>query len=246
MPNLLDIEEYQFDISQEVRERMEKAENLHRLILDETVRDLKRIYIDCKVYCKFKRVMDMILASCGLVILLVPMTILALAVYIDDPGPVIFSQYRIGRRGKRFKVYKFRTMRLETPKYMSTMEVENANNYITRIGRFLRKMSLDELPQLVNVIKGDMSLVGPRPLISDEYEIHAMRIRFGVYSVRPGITGMAQVHGRDMVTPADKVRWDVMYLQEFGFWTDLKILLMTIPKIFGADGVREGKPENKE
>ena len=131
-------------------------------------------------------------------------------------------------------------MKTNTPKYVSTREMHNPNDYITNIGRILRKLSLDELPQLFNVLKGDMSLVGPRPLISDEYEIHFMRIRFGVYSVRPGITGLAQIHGRDLTSPADKVRWDVRYLQNFGLWSDIKILLATIPKIFGGVGVSEG------
>ena len=123
--------------------------------------------------------MDTFLAAVGLVMLVIPMLLLAAVVYIDDPGPVIFSQYRVGRQGKRFKLYKFRTMQLETPKYLSTMEVNDPKKYITRVGGLLRKLSLDELPQLINVMKGDMRLVGPRPLISDEYEIHAMRMRFG-------------------------------------------------------------------
>ena len=184
--------------------------------------------------------MDLLLSTVGLLVLTVPFAVIAAIIYADDPGPVIFSQYRIGRRGRRFKLYKFRTMKLDTPKYLSTMEVEDPNKYITRVGHGLRKFSLDELPQLVNVLKGDMSLVGPRPLIADEYEIHAMRTRFGVYSVRPGVTGLAQIHGRDLVSPADKVRWDVKYLQEFGMWTDLKILIATVPKIFGGEGVVEG------
>lgn len=240
MNDLLEKEDYTFEISQEVEEKIKNAEDLHRLISEDTVYDLKRVYINKHFYCKMKRLMDTLLAAAGLAVLLIPLLLIAAIIYVDDPGPVIFSQYRIGRQGKRFKVYKFRTMKQDTPKYLSTMEVDDPNKYITRMGRILRKMSLDELPQLINVVKGDMSLVGPRPLISDEYEIHAMRMRYGVYSIRPGVTGLAQIHGRDLVSPADKVRWDVRYLQDFGFWLDLKILFGTIPKIFGGEGVVEG------
>ena len=240
MHNLMDCRDYSFDISEEVKQKMEQAEDLHIQISEDTVQDLKYIYITKRTYCKIKRLMDLILALLGLIVLLVPFAIIAAVIYADDPGKVLFSQYRIGRRGKRFKLYKFRTMKLDTPKYLSTSEVSDPDAYITRVGHFLRKYSLDELPQLINVVKGDMSLVGPRPLIADEYEIHAMRMRFGVYSVRPGVTGLAQIHGRDLLSPADKVRWDVKYLQSFGFWADLKILLATVPKIFGGEGVVEG------
>lgn len=235
-----EMQDYTFDLSQEVRNKIENADNLHRLISEETVQDLKRVYVQKRFFCKFKRLMDLILAAAGLLVLLIPFALIAAVIYLDDPGPVIFSQYRIGRQGKRFKLYKFRTMKQDTPQYLSTREVEDPDQYITRVGHILRKSSLDELPQLLNVLKGDMSLVGPRPLIADEYEIHAMRMRFGVYSIRPGVTGLAQIHGRDLVSPADKVRWDVKYLQSFGFWLDLKILLLTIPKIFGGEGVVEG------
>ena len=123
---------------------------------------------------------------------------------------------------------------------MATADVDDPDKYITRVGHVLRKLSLDELPQLFNVLKGDMSLVGPRPLIENEADIHIMRERFGVYSVRPGVTGLAQINGRDTVSPAEKVRWDVRYVEHFGFWMDVKILFATVPKIFGGEGVVEG------
>lgn len=232
--------DYTFDVSEEVKLKMEQAENLHVLIAEDEVRDLECVCVDGCEYCRVKRALDALFSFVGLLVLLLPFAIIALVIYLDDPGKVLFTQYRIGKGGRRFKLFKFRTMKLDTPKYLSTQEVTNPDAYITRIGHFLRKYSLDELPQLINVFKGDMSLVGPRPLIADEYEIHAMRMHFGVYSVRPGVTGLAQIHGRDLVSPADKVRWDVKYLQELGFGTDLKILLMTIPKIFGGEGVVEG------
>ena len=188
----------------------------------------------------FKRFFDIVLSGMALLFLIVPFLLIALAVFIDDPGKVFFRQYRVGRHGKRFKIYKFRSMKQSTPKYMSTAEVDDPNKYITRMGKILRKTSLDELPQLINIFKGDMSLVGPRPLISDEYEIHQMRSHFGVYELRPGVTGLAQINGRDTVDPAQKVRWDVKYLETFGLKTDLKILFATVPKVFGGEGVVEG------
>jgi O-antigen biosynthesis protein WbqP len=219
---------------------MEQAESLHTMISEDTVLDLKRVYITKRFYCKIKHLVDMLFALLGLTVLLIPFAVIAAVIYMDDPGKILFTQYRIGRLGKRFKLYQFRTMKQDTPKYLSTREGSDPNAYITRAGHFPRKYSLDELPQLINVLKGDMSLVGPRPLISDEYEIHAMRMRFGVYSIRPGVTGLAQIHGRDLVSPADKVRWDVKYLQDFGMWEDVKILFLTIPKIFEGEGVVEG------
>lgn len=213
------------------------------LITEEQVQDLQRVDVSGSFYCVVKRVLDFVLSALGLTVLLIPLVLTALVVYIDDPGKVIFSQKRVGRNGKLFRLYKFRTMKIDTPKYMATMNVDDPDKYITRAGRVLRKLSLDEIPQLFNVLKGDMSLVGPRPLIPNEEEIHAMRDRFGVYSVRPGVTGLAQINGRDTVTPAEKVRWDVRYVERFGFWADVKILFATVPKIFGSEGVVEGCKE---
>ena len=131
------------------------------------------------------------------------------------------------------------TLQLLQLSSVQVLSHKDPDQYITRCGRFLRKTSLDEIPQLINVLKGDMSLVGPRPLISDEYEIHAMRMRFGVYSLRPGLTGLAQINGRDLVSPEEKVRWDVNYLERCSLWTDLKILLATVPKVFGCVGISD-------
>lgn len=222
---------------------IEKAETQaaeEQLITEEQVQDLHPVDVSGKVYCIIKRVLDIVLSFLGLTVLLLPLALTALVVYIDDPGKVIFSQKRVGRNGELFRLYKFRTMKMDTPKYMATMDVDDPDKYITRAGHVLRKLSLDEIPQLFNVLKGDMSLVGPRPLIPNEEEIHTMRQRFGVYTVRPGVTGLAQINGRDLVAPAEKVRWDVRYVENFGFWLDVKILFATVPKIFGAEGVVEG------
>ena len=233
-------EKFEFELTEEVRDKIENSQNLHVLISEEDVKDLTSAEMPGVFYRFVKRTADIVLSFLGLTVLLIPMGIVALAIYIDDPGKVLFRQYRVGRGGKRFRFYKFRTMKENTPKYLSTMEVEDPEQYITRLGKILRKTSLDELPQLFNVLRGDMSLVGPRPLISDEYEIHQMRMRFGVYNIRPGVTGLAQINGRDTVAPAEKVRWDVKYVEHFGLLMDLKILLATVPKVFGCSGVVDG------
>lgn len=219
----------------------QKAPNAaEQLITEEQVKDLHCVDASKKTYRIWKRILDVVLSFLGLTVLLLPLALTALVVYIDDPGKVIFSQKRVGRNGKLFRLYKFRTMKMDTPKYMATADVDDPSKYITRVGRVLRKLSLDEIPQLFNVLKGDMSLVGPRPLIPNEEEIHNMRDRFGVYTVRPGVTGLAQINGRDLVSPAEKVHWDVRYVEHFGFALDVKILFATVPKIFGGEGVVEG------
>ena len=235
-------ERYNLELPPEVQEKMARAQQ--RLITETEVSDLKYVPLRYNAYYGVKRVLDLIAAVLLLPVLLIPMLIISLLIYVDDPGKILFVQYRVGRNGKRFKFYKFRTMKKETPKYLATAEVKDPERYITRLGKFLRRSSLDELPQLLNVIKGDMSLIGPRPLISDEYEVHHMRMRFGVYQLRPGVTGLAQINGRDTVSPAQKVHWDVKYLEEFGFFSDFKIMLATIPKVFGASNVVEGNENN--
>ena len=233
--------DYEMEIPPEVREKIEHADAEHRRISEGDLRDLAYVDVSKRPYRYVKRGLDIVLSALGLLVTIVPLLLVCLAIYIDDPGRVIFSQYRVGLHGKRFKLYKLRTMRSDTPKYLSTQEVEDPDKYITRLGHTLRRLSIDELPQLYNVLKGDMSLVGPRPLISDEYEIHEMRMKFGVYNVRPGVTGLAQVNGRDTVKPTDKVHWDMKYLQGFGFGQDVRILFLTVPKIFLCAGVVEGE-----
>lgn len=178
-------------------------------------------------YAMVKRILDMALAALLLTVLALPMALIALAVALDTPGKVIFSQMRVGRDGRYFRLYKFRTM------------LPGEARQVTRTGRVLRKLSLDELPQLVNVLRGDMSLIGPRPLIPEETEMHRERARFGVYELRPGLTGLAQIHGRDFVTAEEKLRWDLEYLHNFGFCQDVKILWATVPKVLRGDGVKE-------
>lgn len=201
--------------------------------------DFSYIDISARPYGAWKRALDILCAFLALVVLAIPMALTALAVLLDDGGPVLFRQERIGRGGKPFFMYKIRTMKKTAPAHMPSHQRPEGENYMTRVGRFLRKYSLDELPQLVNVLKGDMSLVGPRPLIVQERQIHALRERFGVYAVRPGLTGLAQINGRESLGAREKVLWDVTYLRDFGLGTDLRILWRTIPQVLR--GNNEGK-----
>lgn len=227
------------------QKKVDTAAGQHHIIREESVADLTYVDVSKRLYSKVKRVLDFTLAFLGLSVALIPMAVIAVVIFLDDPGNVIFSQYRVGRGGRVFKLFKFRSMKKSAPKYMATADLDNPQRHCTRVGRLLRKLSLDELPQLLNVLIGDMSLIGPRPLIEDEQQMHTMRTRFGVYTTRPGITGLAQINGRDLVTAEEKIRWDVQYMQNFGFKSDLKILLTTVPKVLSREGVKcEGKKQD--
>lgn len=206
-----------------------------------TVEDsVKRSLISKSKYDIVKRWLDIAVSAVALMFLFAPMLLIALAIYLDDPGPVIFPQYRVGRYGKSFLLYKFRTMYKNTPRYVASADLLHPEACITRFGRFLRRTSLDELPQLFNVLRGDMSLVGPRPVIEQERYIHQLREERGVYSVRPGLTGLAQINGRDLLLPEEKVCYDAIYLEKFGFWQDVSIILGTLPGVLSGEGIIEG------
>ena len=196
-------------------------------------------------YKAFKRLLDFICASLALLAGFIPMLILSLAVISESKGPAVFRQKRIGLNGKEFTCYKFRSMKVEAPS-CATAELEEPDLYITKIGKIMRKTSLDELPQLINIIKGDMSFIGPRPLIPEESYIHEKRLEMGVYSLRPGISGYAQINGRDLVSPDEKVFLDTVYLNNFSLVTDIKIFFATILSVLTSDGVVDGKVEAKE
>ena len=164
-------------------------------------------------YFYVKRFFDIIFSSVLLLLMCLPMLMIYVGVILYDGFPGIFKQERIGLNGKRFICYKFRTMRIDAPKNLSTEEFYNADNFITPIGAFLRRTSLDELPQLFNVFLGEMSIVGPRPLIPHEKSVHDKRMVFSVYSVRPGITGLAQICGRDDLPSEKKVECDAIYVE---------------------------------
>ncbi|MBO5845655.1 MAG: sugar transferase [Clostridia bacterium] len=196
-------------------------------------------------YTRSKRVLDLLLAYLLLLVAYIPMLIIALLIKLTTDGSVIFRQIRIGAGGKSFVCYKFRTMRCDAPTNLSTAEFADADSYVTSVGRFLRRTSLDELPQLFNVLCGEMSLVGPRPLIPEEAEMHRRRHDLGVYALRPGITGLAQVRGRDEIDDAQKLSYDVEYLLSMGFMTDARILLCTALKVISADGVAGKTKEDR-
>ncbi len=184
-----------------------------------------------RIYARLKRVLDVFFSFVLLVFLFLPMLIILVAIRIDSDGGGIFRQRRVGRGGRVFVCYKFRTMHINAPPNVPSSSFSDAQRYITRVGGFLRKSSLDELPQLVNVLKGDMSLVGPRPLILEERKVHEERSRCGVYALRPGITGLSQVSGRDSVNDEQKITLDTQYLDSLGFFEDIKILVKTFGKL---------------
>ena len=196
-------------------------------------------------YARIKRLLDVIFAYVLLLVVYVPMLIIAILIKLTSEGSVVFRQIRIGAGGRRFVCYKFRTMRTDAPPNLSTSEFTDADSYVTVVGRFLRRTSLDELPQLFNVLCGDMSLVGPRPLIPEESEMHRQRRELGVYNVRPGMTGLAQVMGRDLLDDGEKLHYDAEYASHIGFAIDVRIIFATFGRVLLAQGVRAEQKEDR-
>ncbi len=190
-----------------------------------------------------KRFFDIIFSLLLLIMLALPMLIIACAICLTSSGGALFRQVRIGRNGAPFICYKFRTMYRGAPTHCPTSKLVNASRYITPVGRFLRRTSLDELPQLWNVFWGDMSLIGPRPLIGEEGEIHQLRKENGVYAVRPGITGLAQISGRDMLDDREKVQLDIRYCNTMGFLMDARILGSTVLRVLSGVGIADERPK---
>ena len=195
-----------------------------------------------KRYLVVRSVIDRILAGIALVILSPLFLIVSIAQKISAPDePIFFLQKRVGRNAHCFNIIKFRTMKSSAPKNVATGDLADPQIYISRLGRFLRDTSIDELPQLVNVIKGDMSLIGPRPLVYTEREIRFLRRWYGVYQVTPGITGWAQVNGRDTVDIYDKVYYDREYVQNVSLKFDVKVIWKSVLVVLGRKGVVDGK-----
>ena len=190
-----------------------------------------------RVYAKVKRVLDVLFSALLLFFLAIPMLLIWLAVRTSSRGEGVFKQVRIGKDGKSFVCYKFRTMYKNAPDNTPSSDFSTVEKYVTPVGRILRRTSLDELPQLFNVLKGDMSLVGPRPLISEEREVHRLRREYGVYSIRPGLTGLSQINGRDSLTDLRKAELDRAYLEAFGFIQDVKIIGKTVTGVISGDGM---------
>ena len=199
----------------------------------------------CYFYCFLKRLFDIVAASILLILLCPTMLLLAIAVKLDSEGPAIFIQNRVGKDGKVFRCYKFRSMRTDAPRDCATSKLENPEQYHTRIGRVLRRLSLDELPQLWCVLIGTMSFVGYRPLVLTEEKCNDMRARLGVFAVRPGISGYAQIRGRDDVYYKNKAIMDAYYVKHASLGFDLKILVRTIMVVLGREGNHDNKKHKK-
>lgn len=183
-----------------------------------------------------KRVFDLLLAFAAAVVLAVPVMLVAVLVRLTSPGPALYWSDRVGRHNKIFKMPKFRSMRVGTPA-VATHLLADARSHLTPIGSFLRKSSLDELPQLWSILVGDMSFVGPRPALFNQHDLIALRTQQGVHELVPGLTGWAQVNGRDELPIPDKVKLDVEYLQRRSLWFDVRILWLTFVKVLHRDGV---------
>lgn len=184
-----------------------------------------------------KRLLDIALSVTALIAFSPIFLIICLLIKMDSKGPILFKQKRSGEKGSYFMIYKFRTMRTDTPN-LATDKLGDPSVYITKAGHFLRKTSLDELPQLLNIIKGDMSLVGPRPALYNQYELIASRKEVKVDNLKPGLTGYAQVKGRDFISDKEKVAYDKYYLENISFALDMKIIWMTAINVIKAEGVR--------
>lgn len=192
------------------------------------------------MYIVIKRMIDIILAFCGGIVLLPIFIVLSVTIKIDSKGPILFKQKRIGKNKTHFHILKFRTMRIDTPKDKPTHLLENPEQYITNMGKFLRKTSLDELPQIWNIFIGQMSIIGPRPALWNQYDLIEERDKYGANDIRPGLTGWAQINGRDELLIPVKAKLDGEYVRRMSFVFDCKCFFGTIVSIIKHEGVVEG------
>ncbi len=187
-----------------------------------------------------KRLLDIILSGLGIIVLAIPMLIVAIIIKVDDPGPALFKQKRVGKGKTFFQLYKFRSMKMSTPHDTPTHLLANPEQYLLKCGKIIRKLSIDELPQLFNIFKGDMSVIGPRPALWNQDDLVAERDKYGANNVKPGLTGWAQINGRDELEIPIKARYDGEYVKKLSFLMDLKCFFGTFAKVLKADGVVEG------
>lgn len=199
-----------------------------------------------KKYFIIKRSIDFVLSLLGIIVLSPLFLIFAIIIKIESRGPVFFKQKRVGKNKEYFNILKFRSMRTDTPKDMPTHMLKNADAYITKFGNFMRKTSLDELPQLINILKGDMSIVGPRPALWNQYDLIEERDKYNANDIRPGLTGWAQINGRDELPIKVKAKYDGEYVKKISFLFDLKIFFLTIGKVFKHEGIVEGEQKKEE
>ena len=188
----------------------------------------------------FKRVIDFFMSTVGIIVLALPMLIIALAIKLDSKGPVFFKQKRVGKNKEHFNILKFRTMRIDTPKDIPTHLLSDPEKWITNVGKILRKTSLDELPQVFNIWLGQMAVIGPRPALWNQYDLIEERDKYGANDVRPGLTGWAQINGRDELEIDVKAKLDGEYIEKMGFFFDIKCFFGTITSVLKSDGVVEG------
>lgn len=193
-----------------------------------------------KTYMKFKRIIDLFLSVFGAIVLSPLLLILCIAIKIDSKGPILFKQKRVGLHKELFQIWKFRTMQVETPKDMPTHMLADPDQYITKVGNFLRKTSLDELPQIFNIISGKMSIIGPRPALWNQKDLIEERDKYGANDIVPGLTGWAQINGRDELEISAKAKLDGEYVQKISFIFDLKCFIGTIASVLRHDGIVEG------
>ncbi|WP_027954854.1 sugar transferase [Halobacillus kuroshimensis] len=198
------------------------------------------------MYLAVKRLIDITLSIIGLAFLFPFFLILFIAIKVDSPGPVLFKQKRVGINCRYFYILKFRTMRVDTPNNTPTHLLKNPENYITKVGKFLRKTSLDELPQIWNIFIGDMSVIGPRPALWNQYDLISEREKYGANEVPPGLTGWAQIKGRDELSIEEKAKLDGDYVRKLNFWFDIKCFFGTILTVLRSKGVIEGKKDTNE
>lgn len=192
------------------------------------------------MYFYLKRFFDLLLSTIGLVLLFPLFLILVIAIKLDSRGPIFFKQKRVGIHKSHFNILKFRTMRIDTPKDTPTHLLNNPEKYITRVGSFLRKTSLDELPQIINIVKGEMSIIGPRPALWNQFDLIEERDKYGANDVPVGLTGWAQINGRDELEISAKAKLDGEYVNNFGFLFDVHCFFGTLVSVIKSDGVLEG------
>lgn len=192
-------------------------------------------------YLIVKRIIDIVLSVIGLIVLSPFIIILIILMKFDSKGPILFKQKRVGINKTHFEILKFRTMKIDTPKDTPTHLLESPDQWITRTGKILRKTSLDELPQIINILKGEMSIIGPRPALWNQYDLIEERDKYGANDVKPGLTGLAQIKGRDELPIPEKAKLDGEYVEKLSFKEDIKCFFGTIISILKSDGVVEGK-----
>jgi len=193
------------------------------------------------MYEILKRLIDLLISGAAIIILSPVFILLAFLIKVESAGPILFKQKRVGLNKTHFNILKFRTMRMDTPKDSPTHLLENPDQYITKIGKFLRKSSLDELPQIWNIFRGEMSIIGPRPALWNQYDLIEERDKYGANDVPPGLTGWAQINGRDELPIHVKAKLDGDYVENKGLIVDIKCFFLTILSVLKSDGVKEGK-----